>query len=229
MLSTDRRAALKMAVRLITQAQDNHGDSSRPSHQLNVWCSIFAHQVARFTSSKMKITTTAAKNRCLPGKKSNFPQRCVRQQHNTGPHHDQDRVQPVKIGASLILWHARLETKPFANHDAQWKAQNRRREERSVNRPKANRMPAPRPARGINACAACGIGNITMAEAYRVAAVQTMKKNTITMQLTPRTAHPRVPADYWRGLTFFSTKPRLQIEKCHGRWWSQLAPSTIIR
>src|SRR6266851_807045 len=91
--------------------------------------------------------------------------------------------------------------------------------------PNANSVPAHFPANGTSAAAACAASVIPRCpDVYSVAAVQTMMKNTIAMQLMLPMATSARACGYCRTDTFFSTKLACMEKNCHGAVVVPLSP-----
>ena len=103
---------------------------------------------------------------------------------------------------------AGFESEPFANHVRGRKRQNRRGEKRGVQQAEGEKPSRPLPCerdQGLGGFS--GAGNLVRPCAFRVAAQQTMMKNTMTMQEMLPTSTSMRACLYWRGPTRFSTKP----------------------
>src|SRR5438045_2478542 len=78
----------------------------------------------------------------------------------------------------------------------------------ALSNPNANNVPAHLPARGTKAFAASAASEMPRCpDAYKVAAVHTMMKNTITMQLMLPIRTSALACGYCLTDTFFSTNP----------------------
>src|SRR5712672_3274811 len=151
MLSTGRRAALKNGRIGQYQTLYNHGDRRSPRHHIERGgVHVLAHQVASIYQQQDE-DNHYRKPKAIAHLRENqdFPQWRVRQQHDTGAHYDQDRVQPVKNRRLFeFVVDSRLKAQSFADHMRGGERQDRGREKRSVQQTEGKQDARATPGQG---------------------------------------------------------------------------------
>ena len=152
----------------------------------------------RLTRSRMKMVTIGEPDSVTDLRiDENLPERHVGNQDNPGAHHDQNGVEPVERRSfTEFVVNARFKADALANNVGGGERKNSGGKERSIEKTKGKHESRPFPASGIRALAA-STASVMLVKPFlfRVAAVQTMMKKTIIMQLMLPTERRGAPGD----------------------------------